>query len=154
MIIGSGPGKESLRSVLPNAHFEGFLTGTELATAMASLDVFVHPGEHETFCQTIQEAMASGVPVVAVGRGGPLDLVDSSRNGWLYAPGDLAGLRERVRDLAGDDAKRLAFARTAHQCVQERTWGAVCEQLLGHYERARTVTSRMRGTRRSDLRTP
>ncbi|KHE74623.1 GDP-mannose-dependent alpha-mannosyltransferase [Kocuria marina] len=154
VIIGSGPGEESLRSVLPNAHFEGFLTGTELATAMASLDVFVHPGEHETFCQTIQEAMASGVPVVAVGRGGPLDLVDSSRNGWLYAPGDLAGLRERVRDLAGDDAKRLAFARTAHQCVQERTWGAVCEQLLGHYERARTVTSRMRGTRRSGLRTP
>lgn len=142
VVIGSGPEKESLRTLLPNAHFEGFLAGTELATAMASLDVFVHPGEHETFCQTIQEAMASGVPVVAVGRGGPLDLVDSSRTGWLYRPGDTEQLRERVRDLVGDDAKRLAFARTAHRTVQPRTWAGVCDQLVEHYERARTVNAR------------
>ena len=74
----------------------------------------MHPGEFETFCQTIQEAMASGVPVVAMGRGGPLDLVDPSRTGWLYRPGDLAGLRDCVRDLMGDDAKRRAFAAAAH----------------------------------------
>ena len=109
---------------------------------MASRDVFGHPGEHETFCQTIQEAMASGVPVVAVGRGGPLDLVDSSRTGWLYRPGDTEQLRERVRDLVGDDAKRLAFARTAHRTVQPRTWAGVCDQLVEHYERARTVNAR------------
>ena len=45
--------------------------------------------------------MASGVPVVAPARGGPLDLVDSSRTGWLYSPGDLEGLRAHVADLAG-----------------------------------------------------
>ena len=95
--------------MLPEARFTGFLGGDALAEAMASLDVFVHPGESETFCQTIQEALASGVPVVATGRGGPLDLVRSSVDGWLYRPGDLAELRDRVRDLAGDDAKRRAF---------------------------------------------
>ena len=72
---------------LGSIHFTGFLSGIRLAEIMASLNVFVHPGESETFCQTIQEAMASRVPVVAVGRGGPLDLVDSSRTGWLYEPG-------------------------------------------------------------------
>ncbi|MCC5674314.1 glycosyltransferase family 1 protein [Kocuria rhizophila] len=148
VVIGSGPEKDALRTLLPNASFEGFLTGDALATAMASLDVFVHPGEHETFCQTIQEAMASGVPVVAVGRGGPLDLVDSSCNGWLYRPGDTEGLRERVRDLVGDDAKRLAFARTAHRTVQSRTWAGVCDELLGHYERACRISTRL-GTRRA-----
>ena len=151
VVVGSGPQKEALRTLLPHAHFEGFRSGTELAAIMASLDVFVHPGEHETFCQTIQEAMASAVPVVAVGRGGPLDLVDSSRNGWLYRPGDTESLRERVRDLVGDEAKRLAFARTAHRTVQSHTWGAVCEQLLEHYERARRVNARAAGRRRTVL---
>lgn len=144
VIIGSGPEKERLRLMLPDAHFEGFLDGHELATAMASLDVFVHPGEHETFCQTIQEAMASAVPVVAVGRGGPVDLVDSSRNGWLYQPGDTEALRARVMDLTGDDAKRAAFAETAHVSVQARTWPAVCAHLMEHYESARAVILRAR----------
>jgi phosphatidylinositol alpha 1,6-mannosyltransferase len=65
----------------------GVLSGIDLSRAVASLDVVVHPGPHETFCQAAQEAMASGVPVVAVGAGGLLDLVDSSRTGWLYPPG-------------------------------------------------------------------
>ena len=100
---------------------------------MASFDLFVHPGEFETFCQTIQEAMASGVPVVATGRGGPLDLVENSRTGWLYQPGDLAGFRARVMDLMGDDAKRRAFATAAHASVQGRTWPALSAELVRHY---------------------
>lgn len=133
VIVGSGPLQEELRAALPSAHFTGFLAGTRLAEVIASFDVFVHPGAAETFCQTIQEAMACAVPVVAVGRGGPLDLVDSSRTGWLYAPGDLLELRERVSDLIYDDAKRLAFASAAHTSVQDRTWFSIGEQLLGHY---------------------
>lgn len=75
---------------------------------MASFDVFVHPGESETFGQTLQEAHASGVPVVAMRRVGPLDLVRQGVDGWLYRPGDLRDLRERVRDLAGDARMRRA----------------------------------------------
>lgn len=134
VVVGSGPLEDELRNALPDAHFTGFLSGTRLAEVIASFDVFVHPGASETFCQTIQEAMACAVPVVAVGRGGPLDLVDSSRTGWLYAPGDLNELRARVSDLIYDDAKRLAFARTAYLSVQERTWFSIGEQLLGHYK--------------------
>ncbi len=95
-----------------------------------------HPGEHETFCQTIQEALVSGVPVVATGAGGPLDLVSSSRTGWLYRPGDVADLRARVADLVGDDAKRAAFAAAARPSVAHRTWEALGDELLGHYRDA------------------
>ena len=76
---------------------------------MASLDVFVHPGELETFGQTLQEAHASGVPVVAPAAGGPLDIVRHSHDGWLYPPGDHEALRARVVDLVGDERKRRAF---------------------------------------------
>ena len=142
VIVGSGPLKDSLRRRLPDAHFAGFQGGEDLARHVASFDLFVHPGESETFCQTIQEAMASGVPVVAVGRGGPLDLVDASRTGWLYGPGDLGELRERVKDLVYDDIKRRAFAEAAFQTVQGRTWPVLCEQLVGYYERAIRVRHR------------
>jgi phosphatidylinositol alpha 1,6-mannosyltransferase len=134
VIVGEGPLRGQLEQQLPNAFFTGFMGGEDLAHAVADFDLFVHPGEFETFCQTIQEAMASGVPVVATGRGGPLDLVDNSRTGWLYTPGDLAGLRNHVMDLIGDDAKRSAFAKAAHHTVQGRTWSAVCGQLTDHYQ--------------------
>jgi len=138
VIVGGGPQREALEAALPGAVFTGFLGGEELARAVASFDLFVHPGEFETFCQTIQEAMASGVPVVATGRGGPLDLVENSRTGWLYEPGDLAALRSRVADLTGDDAKRRAFAAAAHASVQGRTWHALGEELVRHYQAALT----------------
>ncbi|WP_285314236.1 glycosyltransferase family 1 protein [Pseudarthrobacter sp. fls2-241-R2A-168] len=134
VIVGDGPQRAAVEEALPDAVFTGFLGGEDLARAVASFDLFVHPGEFETFCQTIQEAMASGVPVVATGRGGPLDLVENSRTGWLYEPGDLSGMRSRVLDLMGDDAKRRAFAAAANASVQDRTWPALCGQLVRHYE--------------------
>src|SRR5450631_2212897 len=105
IIIGDGPEREGLARCLPGAHFMGELSGLDLSRALASLDIVVHPGPYETFCQVAQEAMASGLPVVAVGAGGLLDLVDNSRTGWLYPPGDLQALRTHVADLVGDESK-------------------------------------------------
>ena len=139
VIVGDGPSRPALERMLPTAHFTGHLSGEALAEALAGFDVFVHPGESETFGQTIQEALASGVPVVATGTGGPVDLVRSSIDGWLYRPGDLADLRARVEDLAGDEAKRIAFGRAARESVRERTWQALSDQLLTHYAEARML---------------
>jgi phosphatidylinositol alpha 1,6-mannosyltransferase len=134
VIVGDGPQRETLEAALPQATFTGFLGGEDLAQAVASFDLFVHPGEFETFCQTIQEAMASGVPVVATGRGGPLDLVENSRTGWLYEPGDLTELHNYVQDLMGDDAKRRAFGTAALASVQGRTWPVLSAELVRHYQ--------------------
>ncbi|MEV7693919.1 GDSL-type esterase/lipase family protein [Microbacterium sp. NPDC089189] len=139
VIVGDGPSRPALERQLPGAVFLGHLRGEALAEAMAGFDVFVHPGESETFGQTIQEAHASGVPVVATGTGGPVDLVRSSIDGWLYRPGDLGDLRARVEDLLGDDAKRAAFALASREAVAERTWRSLYGQLLGHYDEARAL---------------
>lgn len=136
VIIGDGPERKRLEKVLPGAHFTGMLHGSVLATTMASLDVLVHTGESETFCQVVQEGMASGVPVVAVHAGGPIDLVDHSRTGWLYAPGDLAAMVDHVRDLTGDEFKRQAFGDAARQSVVSRNWRSICSELIGHYSTA------------------
>lgn len=136
VIVGKGPKAEELRQILPHAVFLGQLTGDDLPRMLASMDVFVAPGELETFCQTIQEAQASGVAPIAPARGGPIDLIDASHTGWLYAPGDLAGMRAHVRDLLGDDFKRQVFGRKAREAVEHRTWASTCAQLVGHYAEA------------------
>ncbi|WP_010551000.1 glycosyltransferase family 4 protein [Brachybacterium paraconglomeratum] len=136
LIVGDGPERDALRRDMPRARFAGFRSGTDLAAHLACADLFVHPGELETFGQTIQEAMASGLPVIAPRRGGPVDLVTPSRTGWLYTPGMLDELRDRAADLLFDDAKREAFGTAALESVRKRTWPVLSEQLRGYYRRA------------------
>lgn len=136
VIIGDGPERPKLAAALPGAIFTGMQVGDELPRQLATMDLFVHPGELETFGQAIQEAQACGLPVIAPRQGGPIDLISSSRNGWLYQAGDLATMRSQVVDLVGDPAKREAFGRTARQMVLGRTWPVVCGELFGHYEQA------------------
>lgn len=154
VIVGDGPSRARLQALMPGAAFLGHLDGAELATAMASFDIFVHPGESETFGQTLQEAHASGVPIVATGRGGPRDLVRMGIDGWLYRPGDLDDLRMRTADLAGDARKRRAFGAAGRTAVEGRSWEAVCDQLLGHFEEARELHQVDRALRAARVRRP
>jgi phosphatidylinositol alpha 1,6-mannosyltransferase len=132
VIVGDGIDRSKLETLLPSAVFTGALYGPELATAYASMDVFVHPGEHETFCQTVQEAMASGVPVIAPNAGGPRDTVAPWRTGLLLdVPEFESRLPEAVDHLL---AERPRYAVTARRSVVSRTWPAICDELLGHYE--------------------
>jgi phosphatidylinositol alpha 1,6-mannosyltransferase len=132
VVVGDGPDLDRLRDSLPGAAFLGFRTGVPLATAYASLDVFVHTGPHETFCQAVQEAMASGVPVLAPDAGGPRDLVQHGKTGFLL--GDLrTELRPAVEKLV-DPLLRAEFAAAGRRAVQGRTWTAVCDELMGHYD--------------------
>ena len=75
-----------LRQRMPRAVFLGERRGEELAAIYASLDVLVRRGPYKTFGQTLQEAAASGLPVVAPAAGGPLDLVADGVTGPLVPP--------------------------------------------------------------------
>ncbi|GGT47141.1 GDP-mannose-dependent alpha-mannosyltransferase [Streptomyces purpureus] len=133
VVVGDGPSAPALRTALPGAHFLGRRTGDDLARIFASLDVFAHTGPYETFCQTVQEAMAGGVPVIAPAAGGPLDLVDHGRTGLLVPPHDAGALRAAVALLAAAPALRREYGRAARAAVEGRTWTAVGDQLLDHY---------------------
>ncbi|HLS74390.1 MAG TPA: glycosyltransferase family 1 protein, partial [Actinomycetaceae bacterium] len=132
VIVGDGPERDALRRAMPRARFAGHRSGTDLATYLASADLFIHPGEPEASGQTIPEAMASGLPVIAPRRGGPTDLISPSRTGWLYTPGMLEEMRSAASDLLLDDAKRRAFGEAAQESVRQRTWPVLAEQLRSH----------------------
>lgn len=131
VIVGDGVDRHKLRLAMPTAVFTGALYGSDLSEAYASMDVFVHTGEHETFCQAVQEALASGVPVIAPDAGGPRDLVTPSRTGLLLGVGQFEAqvpgavdhlLRERPR-----------YSQAARRSVLGRSWSVICDELLDHY---------------------
>jgi phosphatidylinositol alpha 1,6-mannosyltransferase len=132
VIVGDGVDRAKLQSAMPTAVFTGALYGEELAAAYASMDVFVHAGEHETFCQVVQEALASGLPVIAPDAGGPRDLVTPWRTGLLLGVDEFeAQLPNAVAHLV-DERQRYSVA--ARRSVLERSWPAICDELLVHYE--------------------
>jgi phosphatidylinositol alpha 1,6-mannosyltransferase len=135
-IIGDGPSLPSLRRELSGmpVHFFGTLTGRELAAAYASFGVFLHTGDEETFGQTLQESHASGVPVIAPRAGGPIDLVQHGENGFLFDPDDTVAMRSFVEILAKDEGLRLRMGEAGRRSVLDRSWNAICGQLIGHYE--------------------
>ncbi len=144
VLVGGGPEEQRLRVLLPNAAFLGVLHGAELSEAYASLDVFVHTGRHETYCQSAQEALASGVPAVAPRAGGPVDVIDDGVAGFLYTPGDATELASFVMRLVEDPLLRLRMSRSARRSVEGRSWHSVNELLVRHYREVSGVGVRRR----------
>jgi phosphatidylinositol alpha 1,6-mannosyltransferase len=134
VIVGSGPAEAAARRALPGALFLGQRDGADLAAVYASLDVFVHAGPHDTFGQTLQEAAASGLPVVAPAAGGPIDLVRDGVTGLLVPPNDPAALAGAVARLAADPGLRAAFGRAGRRVMLGRGWPDLCDELLDHYQ--------------------
>jgi phosphatidylinositol alpha 1,6-mannosyltransferase len=133
IIVGSGPAEAAIRRAVPSALFLGQRGGEQLARLYASFDVFVHSGPHDTFGQTLQEAAASGLPVIAPAAGGPLDLVRDGTTGFLVAPGSASALASAVARLAADPVLRAAQGRAGRQMVLHRSWPVMCDELIGHY---------------------
>ncbi|WP_158292536.1 glycosyltransferase family 4 protein [Serinibacter arcticus] len=131
-LIGDGPSRAELAASLPGATFTGRLDRDELARAVASLDVFVHPGRHETLCQAAMQAMACGVPAVVPDAGGVAELVDGT-SGARFVPGSAASLDDAVAAVLSDRTARGARAR---EVSLERGLAASVAELRGHYEEA------------------
>jgi phosphatidylinositol alpha 1,6-mannosyltransferase len=133
VVVGDGPQRKQLQSQLPHAQFLGFQSGDDLAKTFASLDVFVHTGAHETFCQAAQEALSSGVPVVAPAAGGLLDLVQPGQNGLLFQPGSRQDLAAQVLALLDDREARRRMSHHARKSVEGRSWDVIGHELTEHY---------------------
>ena len=132
VIVGDGPIRARLERKLPNAIFTGFKNGEDLARMYASLDIFIHTGQHETFCQSIQEALASGVPVIAPNSGGPIDLVENGKTGYLINTGNPKEIKRVVKLIQEGNAEN--WRKSARDSVVNRTWQSINQELISHYQ--------------------
>lgn len=140
VIVGDGPALPQVKRALRGmpVYFAGRLSGADLAYAYASFDLFVHTGVEETFGQTVQEAHASGLPVVAPYAGGPIDLIEHGVDGYLFDPRspDDTDLRQWVTRLVDSPELRVRMGEAGRRRVRGRSWEAICDELLDHYELA------------------
>jgi glycosyltransferase involved in cell wall biosynthesis/predicted metal-dependent phosphoesterase TrpH len=134
VLAGDGPEQEYLRERLGDAAtFLGWLEGTELARAYASADVFLFPSATDTFGQVILEAQASGLPVVAVAKGGPLSLIEDGATG-LLREADSRALASALIELASTPVLRERLSSAALDSVRQRTWERALTRLAHGYQ--------------------
>ncbi len=137
LMVGDGPLGPRLRERrVPGVHFLGFLTGEALGRAYASGDVFAFPSDTETFGNVALEAMASGLPVVSVRKGGVQDVVDDGRTGVLVEPRDPEALADALLTLVEAPARRRRMAEAARAEALDRGWSRILDRVVEGYHGA------------------
>jgi phosphatidylinositol alpha 1,6-mannosyltransferase len=148
VIVGDGPERNRLEAEFAGkpVTFAGKLNGIHLANAYASFDSFVHFGTEETFGQTIQEAQASGLPVVAPESGGPKYLINSGETGFLAHPTQHLGFNQIVTDLVESAELRARIGENARRAVLRNSWEANNARLIEHYVSAMEFVAARKAT--------
>ena len=135
LLVGSGMPTRVPANVTVINHF---CPATEVARLMASSDALLHAGNQETFGLVVLEAMASGIPVVAV-RAGALAEIVPPHCGQLCRPNDGASMAQAVRMLFEGDPRQLGSQARRH-VERHYSWDTVVAGLLGHYRAVLGVT--------------
>jgi sugar transferase (PEP-CTERM/EpsH1 system associated) len=143
IIVGEGPARTACLELLQGAGLAhlAWLPGArdDIAEIMQVLDVFVLPSKNEGISNTILEALASGLPVIATAVGGNVELVENGVNGMLVAPGDVAEMAQALLFYLDAPARIAEHGENARQQAEQRfsipamaaAYAAVYEKTLG-----------------------
>jgi sugar transferase (PEP-CTERM/EpsH1 system associated) len=123
VVVGDGPLREPAIELLNQAGLidQSWLPGErhDIAEILRCLDIFVLPSKSEGISNTILEAMASGLPVIATDVGGNPELVLNDQTGFLVAKENPAAMAEALVELVTNEAKRKQFSQSSLQRAQE-----------------------------------
>ena len=135
LVIGEGPARGWFETRLPDATFVGFQGGTDLARAVASMDMLFNPSVTETFGNVTLEAMACGLPVVAAKATGSQSLVDDNRSGRLITPGAIAQFAEALRSYCENPTLRAEHGKAGEDRSLDYSWDAINQAVADTYVR-------------------
>jgi phosphatidylinositol alpha 1,6-mannosyltransferase len=137
VLVGGGPMEAALRhDPPPGVHLAGYRTGADLSRAYASADLFAFPSDTETFGNVVLEAMASGLPVVGVDRGGVRDQVIPGETGFLTPPGSVEPFAEALLRLVEDPLLRARFGTRGRTEAEGRSWPRILDGVVEVYRSA------------------
>jgi sugar transferase (PEP-CTERM/EpsH1 system associated) len=149
LLVGAGPELErNQQLVKESAVLADRVTFTgasgDVPNLLQSMDVFVLPSISEGMSNTLLEAMATGLPVIASAVGGTPEIVEEDRSGSLFRPGDAETLAARLKQLAGNEEFRRERGMTARRRAEERF---SLKRMLEDYSQLYRTLATRRGVR-------
>ncbi|KOX17610.1 glycosyl transferase family 1 [Saccharothrix sp. NRRL B-16348] len=116
--------------------FRGFVSESELLDAYAAADLFCMPGIAELQSLATMEAMAAGKPVVVADAMALPHLCKPGRNGWLFTPGDVRGLADRLHAVTVDPTVTARMGAASSEMIAAHAIDATLETFESLYARA------------------
>ena len=117
------------------------ITSDDVASELRTFDVFVLPSLNEGISNTILEAMATGLPVIATNVGGNPELVEQDTTGYLIAAGDSQDLAHKLRFyVENPDARREHGTAARNQVLNRFSLNTMVEQYVALYDQAAQKT--------------
>jgi sugar transferase (PEP-CTERM/EpsH1 system associated) len=140
VMVGDGPLRAECEAVLQQAGVAelAWFAGerTDVPDVMRGLDCFVLPSLAEGISNTILEAMAAGLPVMATGVGANVELVAHVETGVVVLAGEPGPMAQQLAWLAGNPAQAAAMGRAGRIRVEQRfSLGAMVAAYEGVYQR-------------------
>jgi len=140
VIVGEGPAREVCQALLQQAGLAhlAWLPGErhDIAEIMRAFDVFVLPSKNEGISNTVLEAQASGLPVIATAVGGNVELVKTGVNGMLVAPGDVNDMAQALLGYLDSPARIAEHSGQARRQAEQRfSIAAMAEAYARVYDR-------------------
>ena len=136
LLVGDGPSRPALEQQIGAfARFAGYRRGEDLADHYAASDIFAFSSLTETFGNVVLEAMASGLPVVALRAGGVGETVQSGTTGILLEPSEPpARMASALLWLIEQPAERRRIAAAARAYGLRQSWDLIMASLRGRYQ--------------------
>ena len=122
--------------ITDRVRFHGFVSEDDLLDAYARADLFVMPGVAELQSLATMEAMAAGKPVIAANAMALPHLVHPGRNGWLFEPGDVNQLAQRLHTLVHDAPMRARMGAASSEIISHHALATTLERFEALYARA------------------
>lgn len=120
VIVGDGPDYKKLRAEFAgqNVEFVGVVPNSRISKYFCMADVFIMPSREEEFGRVLLEAMAFGVPIVAMETFGTRAVLNNEQKKFMVKQGDIEDFSDKVVKLLKNDALREELSRTGYLHVR------------------------------------